>query len=91
MPPEPAPIHPSGAGDGPLAAAVAEARELDRAGTAITFTAVAAAAGISRSWLYTQPDLRAGIERHPGRSRSISDAIERYPSVQSGSRCGWTK
>ena len=32
MPPEPAPIHPSGAGDGPLAAAVAEARELDQSG-----------------------------------------------------------
>jgi len=38
-------------------------RELDRAGTAITFEAVARRAGVSRSWLYSQPDLRADIER----------------------------
>ena len=29
----------------------------------MTFDAVATAAGVSRSWLYTQPDLRAEIER----------------------------
>jgi hypothetical protein len=38
-------------------------RELDHAGTPITFEAVARAAGVSRSWLYAQPDLRAEIER----------------------------
>ena len=38
-------------------------RDLDRAGTPATFAAVAAAAGVSRSWLYTQPDLRAEVER----------------------------
>ena len=32
-------------------------RELDRAGTAVTFTAVAGQARISRSWLYSQPDI----------------------------------
>jgi hypothetical protein len=38
-------------------------RELDRAGTPVTFASVAAAAGISRSWLYTQPDIRDQIQR----------------------------
>jgi hypothetical protein len=38
-------------------------RELDRAGTPVTFAAVAAAAGISRSWLYTQPDIRDQIQQ----------------------------
>ena len=38
-------------------------RELDRAGTPITFEAVAKYAGVSRSWLYAQPDLRSQIER----------------------------
>lgn len=31
--------------------------DLDRAGEAITFTAVARAAAVSGGWLYTQPDL----------------------------------
>ena len=38
-------------------------RELDRAGAPVTFTAVAEAAGISRSWLYTQPDIAGLIRR----------------------------
>ena len=37
--------------------------ELDRVGTPITFTAVANAAGVSRSWLYTQTDLADAITR----------------------------
>lgn len=36
---------------------------LDRAGTPVTFTTVAAAAGVSRSWLYTQTELRDTIAR----------------------------
>jgi negative regulator of sigma E activity len=36
------------------ARAIQALRELDRAGTPVTFAAVAGAAGISRSWLYTQ-------------------------------------
>ena len=43
--------------------------QLDRAGTPITFTAVADAAGVSRSWLYNQPDLRdtiTGLRRTTG-------------------------
>jgi uncharacterized protein DUF6262 len=45
------------------AKAVRALRELDRAGTPVTFEAVARAAGVSRSWLYNQPDLRAEICR----------------------------
>ena len=45
------------------ARAVQALRELDRAGTPVTFAGVAQAAGISRSWLYTQPDIRDQIRR----------------------------
>jgi len=45
------------------AKAVRALRELDRAGTPVTFQTVARAAGVSRSWLYNQPDLRAEIQR----------------------------
>jgi len=45
------------------AKAVQALRELDRAGTPVTFAGVARAAGISRSWLYTQPDVGSQIRR----------------------------
>ena len=45
------------------ARAIQALRELDRAGAPVTFAAVAAAAGISRSWLYTQPDIRDQIQQ----------------------------
>ena len=71
-------------------AAVARARaaieELDRVGTAVTFAAVADAAGVSRGWLYTQPELRAAITglRHirtlttptrPAAQRATTDSL----------------
>jgi hypothetical protein len=43
--------------------AIQALRELDAAGEPVTFEAVAKRAGVSRSWLYGQPDLRAEIER----------------------------
>lgn len=46
-----------------LVRANAAVRDLDRAGTAINFQTVARAAGVSRQWLYEQPDLRREIER----------------------------
>jgi hypothetical protein len=70
--------------------AIAHARNaietLDRAGTEITFTAVAHAAGVSRSWLYTQTDLRDAITdlRHttasialtrPAAQRATTDSL----------------
>lgn len=36
---------------------------LDRCGEAVTFSAVAATAGVSRAWLYRQEDLRSAIIR----------------------------
>lgn len=43
--------------------AVAALRRMDTTGQRITFDALARQAGVSRSWLYTQDDLRAEIER----------------------------
>jgi Family of unknown function (DUF6262) len=49
--------------------AIAELRRMDATGQRITFDAVSRAAGVSRSWLYAQQDLRAEIQqlrkRHP--------------------------
>ncbi|MEU9623868.1 DUF6262 family protein [Streptomyces sp. NPDC048155] len=45
------------------AKAVQALRTLDSAGEPVPFETVAKQAGVSRSWLYTQPDLRAEIER----------------------------
>lgn len=54
------------------AKAVRAVRELDQAGTPITFEVVARAAGVSRSWLYAEADLRSEIER-------LRDATRRTP------------
>jgi len=43
--------------------AVQALRELDRAGVPVTFAGVAQSAGVSRSWLYTQPDISSQIRR----------------------------
>ena len=45
------------------ARAIQAIRELDHAGNLVTFAGVAGQAGISRSWLYSQPDIRAEITR----------------------------
>jgi hypothetical protein len=45
------------------AKAIRAIRELDRAGTPVTFEQVARSAGISRSWLYSQPDIRAQLQQ----------------------------
>jgi len=52
------------------AKAIQALRELDRAGTPVTFAAVASAAGISRSWLYAQADVRSQILRLRGTRNS---------------------
>jgi len=44
--------------------AVITIRRLDKAGLPLTMTTVAQAAGVSRSWLYRQPDLHLEISRH---------------------------
>jgi len=45
------------------AKAIQAIRSLDAAGQPVTFEVVANRAGVSRSWLYAQPDLRAEVER----------------------------
>jgi len=55
-------------------------RRLDAAGTPITFAAVAQAAGVSRSWLYRQPDLRHEIDQLRDRHGPIT-----IPSTQQAS------
>lgn len=55
------------------AKAIQALRELDHAGTTITFQAVATASAVSRSWLYSQNDIRAEIER-------LRDATRRAPT-----------
>jgi hypothetical protein len=49
-------------------------RELDRAGTPVTFAGIAKAAGISRSWLYTQPDISSEIRKLRGRTDGAGSA-----------------
>ena len=69
MPPEaPAPLAAAAARRHQLtrARAIQALRELDRAGSPVTFASVAGAAGISRSWLYTQPDIRDQIRQLRG-------------------------
>jgi hypothetical protein len=45
------------------AKAIQALRTLDARGEPVTFQTVAQHAGVSRSWLYAQPDLRAEIDR----------------------------
>jgi hypothetical protein len=55
------------------AKAIKALRELDHAGTPITFEVAARAAGVSRSWLYAQADIRAEIQR-------LREATRRAPA-----------
>ena len=66
---------------------------LDKDGMQVTFQSVAARAGVSRQWLYTNPELRVAIEKLRARHRSAqpipaaqraSDASlrQRYISLQ---------
>jgi hypothetical protein len=48
---------------------------MDNAGLPVTVEALARDAGISRSWLYNQPDLRAEIERLRERTPPARQAV----------------
>lgn len=48
-------------------------RALDARGEPITFQAVAHAAGVSRQWLYTQPELRDEIEQLRAADSNLQD------------------
>ena len=71
MRPNPAPLAEAAARRHELtrSKAIQALRDLDRAGMPVTFAAIASAAGISRSWLYTQPDIRDQIRRLRGAVR----------------------
>jgi hypothetical protein len=62
--------------------AIQALRELDRAGTPVTFAGVAQAAGVSRSWLYTQPDISSQIRR----LRKSKDDAGSAGAIPSGQR-----
>jgi hypothetical protein len=64
------------------AKAVQALRELDRAGTPVTFAGVAQAAGVSRSWLYTQPDISGQIRR----LRKSTDGTGSAGAIPAGQR-----
>jgi TolA-binding protein len=53
-----------------VARAAAALQVLTRRGEPITFRQLAETAGVSRSWLYRQPDLRDAIERLRGSGHS---------------------
>lgn len=50
-------------------------RRLESDGGAVTFAGVAMAAGVSRAWLYTQPDLRAAVDDLRSGSRPTADNV----------------
>ena len=54
--------------------AIQALRELDRSGHPVTFASVAAAARISRSWLYTQPDISGQIRRLRTKADGVGSA-----------------
>jgi Family of unknown function (DUF6262) len=54
--------------------AVAALRRMDAAGQRISFDSVSREAGVSRSWLYAQQDLRAEIERLRARHPATAPA-----------------
>ncbi len=57
-------------------------RDLAAAGTPVTFQTIARTAGVSRSWLYAQPDLRAELER----LRALSARAPSSPPVPTRQR-----
>ena len=55
--------------------AVAALRRMDNAGQPVTVEGVAREANVSRSWIYSQPDLRTEIERLRDRARPVAHRL----------------
>ena len=53
-----------------LARAEQALEHAERAGEALSVAQLAAQAGVSRSWLYTEPDLMARLRQLPGQDRT---------------------
>ena len=62
--------------------AIQALRELDRAGVPVTFTGVAKAARVSRSWLYTQPDISSQIHRLRQQTADAAGSADGIPAAQ---------
>lgn len=79
MPPDPTPLASAARRkrDHAQTRASEALRELDQQRRAITFQAVARQAGVSRQWLYQQPELRKEIELL--RDRNVADTRPRVP------------
>ncbi|WP_410790435.1 DUF6262 family protein [Kribbella sp. C-35] len=61
-------------------------RAAEASGEPVTYANIAAAAGVSRSWLYTEPEIRAAIERlrdDNGRSAAVSVPTRQRASAAS--------
>ena len=56
------------------ARAIRALHELDRAGVPVTFAGVSRAAGVSRSWLYTQPGISSQIRRLRQQANGVGSA-----------------
>jgi Family of unknown function (DUF6262) len=61
--------------------AAAALRRIEASGQPVTFSTVAASAGVSRSWLYAQDDLRGQIERLRARQQ-LAPAAPQVPERQ---------
>jgi len=68
--------------------------DLNRAGQPVTFTAIAKAANVSRSWLYTQPALRdtiTSLRCGPTRPSAVVPATQRATSESLRQRLDTTR
>ena len=67
-------------------------RELDQRGESVTFQNVARRAGVSRQWLYQQPNLRAEIERLRAAAHQRPDGLPaRSERRRDRSGSGWPR
>ncbi|MCA1699514.1 MAG: DUF6262 family protein [Actinobacteria bacterium] len=71
--------------DAALGRARAALRELDARGEEVNFSALARRAGVSRQWLYAQPELREEVERLRGRGGMRAGAIPAAERASDGS------
>jgi hypothetical protein len=67
------------------AKAIRAIRALDRAGTAVTFGTLAREAQVSRSWLYTQADIREEIRKLRAAAPPRSKPTAAVPTTQRAS------
>ena len=62
--------------------AVAALRRMDTSGLPVTIDALAREAAVSRSWIYSQPDLRAEAQRLRDRPRPAAGKPDRWGLIR---------